>query len=174
MVEQYQSDENNMQRRKFLKQSAAGAAMVVGAEPLLSAAQGADKTASAGLREKLLQCLCGPWPEPCDLRPKLRETIRKDGYRIESVTYEAEPNDPIPAYLLIPDGVDARHPAPAVAVWHQHNGAWHLGKVEPAGLDGSPMHHAGVALAKAGLRGDLSRRGLFWRASKRETQGRRL
>jgi dienelactone hydrolase len=140
----------SMQRRAFLTKSAAGAAIVAGAGPMLSAAEAADEAASAGLREKLLQCLGGPWPDPCDLRPKLRETIRKDGYRIESLTYEAEPNDPIPAYLLVPDGVDANHPAPAVAVWHQHGGHWHLGKVEPAGLAGTPMYHAGVALVKEG------------------------
>ncbi len=139
-----------MQRRDFLTTSTAGAAIAIAAEALPSVAHGADKTASAGLYAKLLQCLGGPWPDPCDLRPKVRETIRKDGYRIESVTYEAEPNDLIPAYLLIPDGVDASHPAPAVAVWHQHNGAWHLGKVEPAGLAGMPMHHTGVALVKEG------------------------
>jgi len=139
-----------MQRRDFLTKSAAGAAIVVGAEPLLSAAQGIDPPAAAGLRDKLLRCLGGPWPEPCDLRPKLRETIRKHGYRIESVTYQAEPNDPIPAYLLIPDGIDANHPAPAVAVWHQHNGQWQLGKVESAGLAGMPMHHTGVALVRQG------------------------
>jgi dienelactone hydrolase len=75
---------------------------------------------------------------------------QKDGYRLESVTYEVQPGDRVPAYVLVPDGVDAQHPAPAVAVWHQHNGAWHLGKVEPAGLAGSPMHHTGVALAKLG------------------------
>jgi len=110
-------------------------------------------------RQKLLQCLGGPWPEECPLHPRLRETIPKDGYRIESLTYEAEPGDPIPAMLLVPDGVDADkpapavavwHPAPAVAVWHQHNGQWHLGKSEPAGLAGNPMHHTGVALAKEG------------------------
>ncbi len=66
------------------------------------------------------------------------------------MTYEVEPGDRVPAYVLIPDGVDAQHPAPAVAVWHQHNGAWDLGKVEPAGLAGAPMHHTGVALAKEG------------------------
>ncbi len=102
------------------------------------------------LRAKLLKCLGGPWPEPCDLRPRLRETVQKDGYRIESVTYEAEPGDPIPALLLVPDGVSAASPAPAVAVWHQHNGEWHLGKSEPAGLAGNPMHHTGVALAQEG------------------------
>lgn len=104
----------------------------------------------AGFRERLLECLGGPWPEPCDLRPVLRETVQKDGYRIESVFYEAEPGDRIPALLLIPDGVGAASPAPAVAVWHQHNGQWHLGKTEPAGLAGDPMHHTGVALAREG------------------------
>lgn len=105
---------------------------------------------SVDFRQKLLECLGGPWPEECDLRPRLRETIQQEGYRIESLTYEAEPDDPIPAMLLIPDGVDANNPAPAVAIWHQHNGQWHLGKSEPAGLNGNPMHHTGVALAKEG------------------------
>lgn len=102
------------------------------------------------LRERLLECLGGPWPEPCELNPQMRETIVKEGYRIESVTYEAEPGDRIPALLLVPDGIDSRHPAPAVAVWHQHNGQWHLGKSEPAGLAGNPMHHTGVALIREG------------------------
>ena len=107
-------------------------------------------TDPAELRARLLECLGGPWPEAGDLRPKLRETIHKDGYRIESVTYEAEPNDRVPAYLLVPDGVDAQHPAPAVAVWHQHNGAWHMGAVEPAGLKGDPSQQTGVALVREG------------------------
>src|SRR5690606_29051719 len=55
-----------------------------------------------------------------------------------------------PAIALIPDGVGPNSPAPAVAVWHQHNGQWHLGKSEPAGLAGDPMHHTGVALARLG------------------------
>ncbi len=102
------------------------------------------------LREELLQCLGGPWPEPCDLRPRLRETIQKDGYRIESLVYEVEPGDRVPALLLVPEGVDAAHPAAAVAVWHQHNGEYKLGKSEPAGLAGNPMHHTGEALAREG------------------------
>ena len=104
----------------------------------------------ADFRNKLLECLGGAWPEPGDFRPTLRETIRKEGYRIESVTYEVEPGDRVPALLLIPDGVDRDHPAPAVAVWHQHAGQWHLGKSEPAGLAGNPMHHTGVSLVKEG------------------------
>ncbi len=105
----------------------------------------------AVLRKKLLACLGGPWPEPGALQPRRTgEVIRREGYRIEPVSYVAEPGDRIPALLLIPDGVDARHPAPAIAVWHQHNGEWNLGKSEPAGLAGNPMHHTGAALAREG------------------------
>jgi len=140
-----------MQRRDFLAHTAAGLAMLTSDQQNASAAEPARPAlAPAELRAKLLECLGGPWPEPCDLRPTLRETIQKEGYRIESVTYEVEPGDRVGAFVLIPDGVSAARPAPAVAVWHQHNGAYHLGKVEPAGLAGSPMHHTGVALAKEG------------------------
>jgi len=104
----------------------------------------------ADFREKLLACLGGPWPERGELSPVLRETIRKEGYRIESITFQAESDDPVPALLLIPDGVDGDHPAPAVAVWHQHNGQWHLGKSEPAGLAGDSSQHTGLALVKEG------------------------
>lgn len=106
--------------------------------------------AVADLHDKLLTCLGGPWPEPCDLKPELREKFDKDGYRIESVTYEVEPGDRVPALVLIPDGASASKPAPGIAVWHQHAGQWHLGKSEPAGLAGDPMHFTGAELAKLG------------------------
>ncbi|HPM83718.1 MAG TPA: alpha/beta hydrolase family protein [Candidatus Anammoximicrobium sp.] len=155
---------SELKRREFLVQSAAGAAVLWASESAaLAAAAGEQgrgtvrqegrenaKMPAKEFREKLLQCLGGPWPPPCELKPVLRETIRKDGYRIESVFYEVEPGDRVPAMLLVPDGVDAEHPAPAVAIWHQHNGEWHLGKTEPAGLAGNPMHHTGVALVREG------------------------
>lgn len=106
--------------------------------------------AAIDFRERLLACLGGGWPDPPPLNVRLGETEVVEGGQRIKLTYDAEPGDPIPAYLLIPAGVTAANPAPAVAVWHQHNGAWHLGKVEPAGLAGSPMHHTGLALAKAG------------------------
>jgi dienelactone hydrolase len=102
------------------------------------------------LKEKLLGCLGGPFPEPCELKPEIREVTQKDGYRIESLTYEVEPNDRVPALLLVPDGINANNPVPAVAIWHQHAGQYHIGKSEPAGLAGDPMHHTGAALAKEG------------------------
>jgi len=106
--------------------------------------------ATADFRDRLLTGLGGPWPEPCPLNVKLRETKQADGFRIESLTYDAEPDDPVPALLLVPDGVSAAKPAPAIAIWHQHNGEYHLGKSEPAGLAGNPMHHTGAALAREG------------------------
>jgi len=145
------SDEGRIARRDFLAGSVVGAAVAVSLGSPAGAARGGNNVARAEeLRKRLLECLGGPWPQPCDLRPMVRETIREDGFRIESVTYEVEPGDRVPAMLLVPDGVDANHPAPAVAVWHQHNGEYHLGKTEPAGLAGNPMHHTGVALVKEG------------------------
>ncbi len=102
-------------------------------------------------KRRLLACLGGPWPEVGPLNPVNRGPAQAaDGYRIEPVAYESEPGDAVPAYLLIPAGVSARRPAPAIAVWHQHNGQWHLGKSEPAGLAGDPLHHTGAALAREG------------------------
>ncbi|WP_229310914.1 dienelactone hydrolase family protein [Larkinella soli] len=100
--------------------------------------------------EQYQTCLGGPFPDPVPLAPRIRETLRKDGYRIESLTYAVEENDRVPALLLIPDAVTPGQPAPAVAVWHQHNGEYHLGKSEPAGLAGNPMHHTAVALVREG------------------------
>jgi len=107
--------------------------------------------AAVDFRAKLLEGLGGEWPEPCDLKVRLRESAKHDGFTNVSLYYDAEPGDAIPAMLLIPDGVSESKPAPAIAVWHQHAGQWHLGKSEPAGLAGNPMHHTGAALARAGF-----------------------
>jgi dienelactone hydrolase len=101
-------------------------------------------------RQKLLDGLGGPWPKGGDLKPNKLKSEQKDGYRLEWITYELEPGDRCPAILLTPDGVSNKSTAPAVAIWHQHAGQYHLGKSEPAGLAGNPMHHTGVALAKLG------------------------
>ena len=101
-------------------------------------------------RKHLLKSLGGDWPEPCPLNVQHRETIKADGFRIESVYFDAEPGDAIPALLLVPDHVSEETPAPGICIWHQHAGQWHLGKGEPAGLSGNPMHHTGAALAREG------------------------
>ena len=145
-------------RRTFVGMAATGLATLAAAGD--RTAEGRDEMPAKQFRDHLLDCLGGPWPEPCPLDVRRRdpvesrglriESLQKDGYRIESIDYEVELGDRVPALVLIPNGVDADHPAPAVAVWHQHNGEWHLGKSEPAGLAGNPMHHTGVALVKEG------------------------
>ncbi len=142
-----------LDRRTFLATTTAAglSAMIMpDAELAASSSAGLPFMEQHTLREKLLACLGGAWPTSPPLQPRLRETIRKDGYRIESLTYEVEPDDPVPALLLIPDRATADAPAPAIAVWHQHNGQWHLGKSEPAGLAGDPQHHTAVALVREG------------------------
>ena len=136
-------------RREFIKSTslAAGAAGLVANQV---EAKPPVNTKTRVFREKLLECLGGPWPEGGDLKPQIQKTEQKDGYKLVWLSYELEPNDRCPAILLVPDGVSDKSPAPAVAIWHQHAGQWHLGKTEPAGLAGNPMHHTGAALAKLG------------------------
>jgi dienelactone hydrolase len=133
-------------RRMFVKGSLASSLVV----PLAVEGGTVGTMSKDDKKAKLLECLGGAWPEAGDLRPEVHETKQAEGYRLELVSYEVEPGDRVRAYVLIPDGIGAAHRAPAVAVWHQHNGEWHLGKSEPAGLAGNPMHHTGVALAKEG------------------------
>ncbi|MGV3721125.1 MAG: dienelactone hydrolase family protein [Actinomycetota bacterium] len=120
-----------------------------------------DRTADAGTDEaravrgdaykkKLLQCLGGDWPRGGPLEPIIERSEQKDGYRLERITYLVEPQERIAAYLLVPDGVTKSRPAPGVCIWHQHNGAYDIGKDEPAGLKLGPMHRTGVALAQEG------------------------
>ncbi|MBS3776801.1 MAG: dienelactone hydrolase family protein [Bacteroidales bacterium] len=144
-------------RRNFLKtQLLLGFGVLSGGTVLQNACSSPDKkskTTVSGLdelRAKYLECLGGEFPEFPPLKPELRETLQKDGYRIESLTYEVQPGERIPALLLVPDTATGDNPAPGIAVWHQHAGQYHLGKSEPAGLEGNPMHHTGVSLVREG------------------------
>ncbi|GAB3315150.1 hypothetical protein GCM10027299_04120 [Larkinella ripae] len=134
-----------------MKMQLLGGMGALAAAGLPQAADGQPASARAdALLNHYQTCLGGPFPAPVPLEPQLRETLRKEGYRIESVTYAVGPDDRVPALLLIPDAATAQRPAPAIAVWHQHNGEYHLGKSEPAGLAGNPMHHTAVALVREG------------------------
>ncbi len=107
--------------------------------------------APVDFKERLLTNLGGDFPKSPNLNIRQLKVEQKDGYRLEWILYDSEPEDSIPAILLVPDNVDPDNPAPGVCVWHQHNGQWHLGKTEPAGLAGNSMHHTGVALVKLGF-----------------------
>lgn len=78
----------------------------------------------------------GEMPETCPLDARTETTQQEAGYVRERVTFAVSPGVRIPAFLLIPDDLAA--PAPAVLCIHQHNGEYHLGKSEPAGLEGNP------------------------------------
>jgi dienelactone hydrolase len=144
-------------RRSFIKVNTVlglgAVASGIGINPSCSSetkTSGSGKQLSDDLLTKYQECLGGPFPDAVPLNPVLRETIKKDGYRIESLTYEVQAGERIPALILIPDNVTSSNPAPGIAVWHQHNGEYHLGKSEPAGLAGNPMHHTAVALVREG------------------------
>lgn len=144
-------------RRSFFKTNAAlGLGAIASGMLIQQACASQDKAAdndgssSDNLLAKYQECLGGPFPEKVALNTVLRKTFQKDGYRIESVTYEVQPGERIPALILIPDNVTSSNPAPGIAVWHQHRGQYHLGKSEPAGLAGDPMHFTAVALAREG------------------------
>lgn len=109
-----------------------------------------DSPSTDVLRQQYQRCLGGPFPDLPPLLTQLRETLPKDGYRIESITYQVEVGQRVPAFLLVPHSATAQHPAPAIALWHQHNDEFHWGKSEPAGLAGNPMHHTAVALVREG------------------------
>jgi dienelactone hydrolase len=101
-------------------------------------------------RATALECLGGDWPTPPPLEASIVDGIERDGYRIEKVRYQVEPGEFVSAFVLVPRGAGGSK-SPAVAVWHQHNGEFQIGKSEPAGLMGNPLHHVGVALAREGF-----------------------
>ena len=71
-----------------------------------------------------------------------------DGFERERIGYNGLEGDRIPAFLFTPQGRAARG---GVVVFHQHNGEFHFGKSEVAGLVGDPCQAFGPALARAGL-----------------------
>ena len=58
----------------------------------------------AGIREELLDILGlrRAWPPSWPLRVQIKETLRRDGYRIEKLTYESWPGMAVPALLYVP------------------------------------------------------------------------
>ncbi|HEY3321021.1 MAG TPA: dienelactone hydrolase family protein [Planctomycetota bacterium] len=142
-------------RRKFL--AAAGASMLAGVAARAEEKPGEREIRGDSYKAKLLACLGGEWPDYGPLEANVESVTEKDGYRLERVTYLVEPKERVAAYLLVPTGTEAGatgaskdKKAAGICVWHQHNGAYAIGKDEPAGLKLGPMHHTGVALAKEG------------------------
>jgi hypothetical protein len=105
------------------------------------------------LRREAKAALGGPWPKPPGLNAEVTECIDKGDYRAEKVRYQVEPDEWVSAWVLIPSAAAVRGGGtglPAIAVWHQHNDEYHLGKSESAGFSGDASHHTGPLLASQG------------------------
>ena len=91
----------------------------------------------------------GPLPDssrrvPLDM--KRLESVDTDKYVRHRIRFDVEPGDQVPAYLLIPKGLDS--PAPAMLCLHQTT---RIGKDEPAGQGGRPTLHYAHELAERGF-----------------------
>ncbi len=76
------------------------------------------------------------------------DSVAEETYTRTLISYTGQEGDPIPAFLLLPQGPG---PFAAVLVHHQHHGQRHLGKSEVCGLAGDPLQAFGPALARRGL-----------------------
>jgi len=105
-----------------------------------------------------MQAAMGPLPDPLRRVPLDVQDIadpvvvtpdtdaeEKRGYVRRQITFACEPGDRVPAYLLIPSGLE--RPAPAMLCLHQTTG---IGKGEPAGLGGKRNLHYAHELAQRG------------------------
>jgi dienelactone hydrolase len=103
--------------------------------------------APAELRARLAALLRFEPPGTAAALESLRERAC-DGYAEYLVRFRGHGGEPVPAFLLVPDGDG---PFPAVVVHHQHDSRFELGKSEPAGRAGDPLQAFGSALARRGV-----------------------
>jgi dienelactone hydrolase len=104
-------------------------------------------------RQEILQAaeqVMGPFPTPAtriDLAVKVVSEERADGLRFRKVTFQSDPTDRVPAWILLPEQsrTDKR---PALLCLHQTQRA---GKDEPVGKSGAANMHYGVELARRGF-----------------------
>ena len=77
----------------------------------------------AMLREKTIATI-GGFPEKTPLNPKIHDTIARDGYKIEKVTFESRPGIHVTALLYLPDEAKFKPPYPGVILpcGHSRNG----------------------------------------------------
>lgn len=97
--------------------------------------------------EKLKQ-LIGPFPESAPLSPEVLGTEDCGSYWRKKISFASEPNDRIPAYLLLPKQLKGR--TAAIYCHHQHAGNWKLGKSEVVGIEGAPDQALGRELVERG------------------------
>ena len=95
-----------------------------------------------------MQLVMGPLPDVTQKVPldvEVLEETELQGIVRKKVTFQAEENDRVPAYLFIPKGVKGR--IPGILCLHQTTS---IGKREPAGIGGNPNLHYAFELAERG------------------------
>ena len=93
--------------------------------------------------------LLGPYPEQGELNVSRKVEKSFPRYTLERICYYVESKERVSAFLLIPHQI--KFPGAAIFCHHQHNGEWHIGKSEPAGLAGDPDQHIAKELAERGF-----------------------
>ena len=86
--------------------------------------------------------------EPVRVDVQRGEVEAFDGFDRERIEYRGLEDDVIPAFLVTPNG---RELLGGVVVFHQHNGEFHFGKSEVAGIKGDPFQAFAPALARRGF-----------------------
>jgi dienelactone hydrolase len=67
------------------------------------------------LREKFLEAL-GPWPQRTPLKPQITGTIQRQGYYVENVIFQSQPDFYVTASLFLPNNDKYKAPYPGVLV----------------------------------------------------------
>jgi dienelactone hydrolase len=96
-----------------------------------------------------LEQVMGPLPGPnfrVPLDVCVLEEKRIDGLLRRKISYQSDPDDRVPAWVLIPENAGGKR-LPAVLCLHQTT---KIGKDEPAGLGGNPDLQYALELAKRG------------------------
>jgi len=86
-----------------------------------------------GIRSTLWALLGDLPPRPAPVRAELVSRERRAGYVLEKLVLDNGAGAPMPAYLLVPEGLTT--PAPAVLYHHYHGGQYDNGKEELSKTD---------------------------------------
>ena len=64
----------------------------------------------AFVKDKIME-LVGPFPEKTPLNPRITGTIKKEGYRVDKIVFEAMPGYYVTGCIYVPDGIKGKIPA---------------------------------------------------------------
>ncbi len=62
------------------------------------------------VRQTLME-IVGPFPEKTPLNPRIVDVLHKNGYRVEKLVYESQPDYYVTACLFVPDDLNGKTPA---------------------------------------------------------------